>query len=165
MKRYGLAVLLTALCAAGAAAQAPAEFRSEKGRFVVKLPGTPEEMKQTSQGVDVFMYLLKKPPLVYIVGYGDYPQATINQAGAEGMLNADRDSFVKAVKGKVLTEKRVTLDGNPGRDILIQGENAHFHLRQFLVERRLYQVVSGGTREAVDSKAGKDFQESFKLLK
>jgi hypothetical protein len=165
MKRLGMAALLTAVLVSGVAAQAPMEFKSVAGKFSVKLPGTPEETKQTSQGVDIFMYTLKKDPLFYIVGYGDYPQATIDQRGPEAMLDADRDSFVKAVKGKILSEKKVKLDGNPGRDIMIEGASANFQLREYLVGRRLYQIVSGGAKEAINSPANKSFHESFKLVK
>lgn len=157
-------VLVGALIAGAATAQGekPKEFKPAKGGFSVRMPGTPKS--QVNEGVTI--HTAQKDSVLYIVGHGDYPEATIKAKGADGVLDADRDSFARSVNGKVVSEKKETLDGNPGRNIRISTDSgAHFQVREFLVGRRLFQVVTGGAKEALESQAARDFHASFKLVK
>ena len=150
------------IAAAGVAQEGAREFKPANGGFSVMLPGTPKS--QESDGVVV--YTLQKDSLIYVVGYGDYDLNLIKQKGADAVLNADRDSFVKSVKGKIESQKKEALEGNPGLNVRISTPNgAHFLLREFLVGKRLFQVVTGGPKGTLDSEPSKKFHASFKLVK
>lgn len=156
------ALAVALIGAAGVAQEDAKEFKPAKGGFSVMMPGTPKS--QESDGVVI--YTLQKDPLIFVVGYGDYDPNLVKQKGADAVLNADRDSFVKSVSGKIESQKKETLEGNPGLNVRITTPNgAHFLLREFLVGKRLFQVVTGGPKSAVDSEPSKRFHASFKLVK
>ena len=163
-----LAGVLALISPAAMAQDAAAPFKSEAGRFSVLFPDKPMEQKQTSDTsggkIDIFLFLVVKPTTVYLVGYGDYPEATLKQSSPAAMLEADRDGFVKAVSGKVTSEKKITFEGNPGLEFTVESPNqTYFLVREYMVKNRLYQVVTRGS----DPKKPelKKFQDSFKLLK
>jgi hypothetical protein len=162
MNRLAISAIAVLALALGAGAQEPQEFRSERGRFSVKFPGAPLE-KMPSAGVHTFT--LTKSPLLYKVGYADVALEAIQRDGIEKTLDQARDALAEAVQGEVVSDKKAVLEGHPGRDTLIKLGNGHIQLRQFMVGRRLFQVLTSGSKEAIDSPPARSFHESFKLLK
>lgn len=159
--------VLTLFLAPAFAEEKAEEFKSEAGRFSIVFPSKPEELKRsaiTPAGMlDIYLFTAREEKKLYILGYLDYPEATVKELGPDAVLESNRDSFVETVKGKLLTDKKLTLDGNPGREFTVEAPNTKFQLREFLVRNRLYQVVAGAPD--IEAPEVKRFQDSFKLLK
>jgi flagellar basal body-associated protein FliL len=140
--------------------------------FSVDLPGTPKEQKSSQStaagNIDIYFYQLttNSGAMLYQVGYNDYPEGLI-QAGAEGqLLDAAMQGGVKAVNGKVVSEKNLTLNGFPGKEAKVSVTSpttGEFIIRIFLVENRMYQLMSGGTSGKIDQTGMDRFLKSFKL--
>lgn len=164
----GIAALL-ALTGSVTAQDTPAEFKSEAGKFSILFPEKPAEQKRTADTpgglIETHRYVAAKDGVQYLVSHVDYPAATVKEAGADAILEATRDSLTETVKGKLLSDKKATLDGNPGREFVIDNEKQHYRVRQFLVTNRLYQVVNAGPKEKIATEPVEKFQASFKLLK
>lgn len=82
-------------------------------------------------------------------------------------LDLLRDRNVKARKGKLVRETKVTLGGkHPGRDLLIEEVDRYDRTRVFIVHRRfLFHVsVVGNTKEDATGATADKFLESFKLI-
>jgi hypothetical protein len=143
------------------------EFRSEAGRFSVMLPGKPMEQKLTAATpggmVDIYLFTARGEKTLYRVSYLDYPGDSVKQQGAAAVLDSNRDSFVTTVKGRLVSDKKTTLDGHPGRDFTVETDKAKFRMREFLVGSRLYQALTGGP--SLDTPEIQRFQDSFKPLK
>lgn len=138
----------------------------------IRLPANPEYQTQIVDATVTHIYVARDsartPPFVYTLTFGDYPKEKfIDKESPKKILDADRDGFVKAVNGKVLSETSVTKDGNPGRAIEIsaEGGQARYFLREFLVDNRIFHLaVCVPAASAADADVGKFF-DSFQLPK
>src|SRR5262249_33927006 len=131
------------------------EFTSKEGGFAVLLPGTPVEQRQLVKtpvgSVDVHLFVVdpEGAPGAYVVGYSDFPEVALNDGGAQKRLDNARDGAVAQVKGKLKSEKKIKLKGVPGRELHIEvNDKTAVRLRLYVVQNRLYQVMSIGPREA-----------------
>ena len=161
-------VVLTAACNLG---KKPEMYRSESGGFSVMIPGKPDESTQaldTPRGkIDLHLFTVQKGNRAYIVSYSDYPEEMVKQNSPQKSLDGSRDGEVRNM-GKLILEKNLSLDGHPGRELVIEGKTSDGHeatskTRIFLVGNRLYQVIFAAPRGEVSSSEMDDFLESFKL--
>jgi hypothetical protein len=156
------------LLAADDANTKPGDFAPKGGRFTVQMPGQPKEQTNkvnTAIGpIDVHLFVSAPDPnTAYIVGYSDYPEEMIKKSDSQKILDGARDGAVKNVNGKLDSEKKITIDGHPGRDFSIATEHFEGRDRIYLVNNRLYQVMMVGSRDFVTSKDAEKFLDSFKL--
>jgi hypothetical protein len=159
----------------GAAAQegndAPwISFSPPKAGFSILLPAPPLEQQQTiksPQGdvkVTTFVLDRKKEKGAYAVSLSEFPLKAIKSGTEERRLNNARDGAIASSKGKLKSEKRLTLQGSPGRELLIWvGDMGVIRTRIYAVKNRLYQVTVTGPGEWVTSKDPERFLGSFKI--
>ena len=156
----------------GSSSPAPAvwqEFTSAEGSFAIQMPGTPSyEKKNTSTAVgpiDMHLFSLDlAKDAVYIVMYSDYPDV-VAQAPADKVLDGGRDGALANVKGKLVGEQNMSLDGFPGREFTIEiPGKGMMKLRTYLVRQRLYQIMAVGTNARIDSEDTVKYLTSFRLL-
>jgi hypothetical protein len=93
-----------------------------------------------------------------------FPTAVAKSTSDQKWLNAVRDKMISKT-GKLIQEKRIKLDGHPGRDLQFQPSIPTFlkRVRVFVVEDRTYQIGALGPRNSVLSKEVDEFLDSFKL--
>jgi hypothetical protein len=147
-----------------------AEFTSKEGKFTVLFPGKPKETKRTLQSpfgpveLNSFSVSPLQPVSTYVVIFSDYP-ANFEKKSDADFLDSSRDGSVKNSGGKLLSEKKLTLDKYPGRELLLEAPNQGglFRQRIFIVGNRLYQLIVGGAEEVAKSKGADKFLDSFKL--
>ncbi len=168
-----IALMFAALLTACNSSRAPQEFKSEAGAFSVT---TPVGLRAATQSVDtqagkleIHTFFGQQGATGYMVGYVDYPQEVVQQGDPAKILDGSRDGAVSNVNGKLVIETKVTLDGHPGRELVIDakarnGEDGTVRARVFLVNNRLYQVMIVAPKGRVSSSAMNDFLQSFKLL-
>lgn len=153
------------------------EFAPKDFHFIVSLPGTP---KTPGVGFNPFAHFIVR---VKDVAYGitefdfsDEPEEWKKLGRTpEERFDAVRKAILEDFGGKVLTEKKLTLDKNPGREIHIQTprrrnaagvitEYLHLRYRVYEAEKRIYRLGVGGPNEKVTSSKDADrFLGSFKL--
>jgi hypothetical protein len=166
-----LALFLTAL-AASPAPPGPEwkPFTSKPGKFTAVFPGTPTEQKQsvkTAVGtIEMTLYVLDLPKASgsYVIDYSELPEAAVRVGTEEKRLDNARDGAVASAKGKLKSEKRISLQGFHGRDLVIEvGDKRSVRMRIFAVNNRLYQLLAAGPPAWVASKDTGRFFDSFKL--
>jgi hypothetical protein len=93
------------------------------------------------------------------------PEGVLKEAAKNKMLDRLRDGFVSSFKGKLVDEKKIQLDGNPGRDLRIQPSAADhlFRARVFMLKGHVYQITARGPKDKVASREVDEFLDSFKL--
>ncbi|WP_052672210.1 CHAT domain-containing protein [Aliterella atlantica] len=141
------------------------EFSTQEGGFSVLLPGKPQqETKPIEPGsgtLNNFFVDLKYG--TYGVSYADFPNASnqLDPKQVDDLLNSVRDSAVG--KGKLLTDRNITLDGYKGKEIEYVSAGLTYKTRIYWVKQRLYQqiVVLANPKLAANSDR---FFNSFKLL-
>jgi hypothetical protein len=92
-----------------------------------------------------------------------YPNNIEHDAGSK--LQRGRDAAVRLFEGKLVGDKKITLDDHPGLEFLIRMKNGdYYRSRIFTVGTRLYQVTLVATKEDATSKQSDAFFESFRLI-
>lgn len=150
------------------------EISSPEGRFsVLLLSNAKQEKSQTTRPdgkIDTVSYLAGTPEgRAYSVAYSDYPEAWVKTKTAEETLDSARDGAVARIKGKLLSEVKVTMDGAAGRELFIAGEGEPLNVRarMAMVDGRLYvlQALSVGPLHDVPDPDADRFFNSFRLAK
>jgi hypothetical protein len=150
----------------GPAAPAWQQIDKVDAGFRVSMPGTPrEEIKQMPRASQLQLILNMGDPL-YLVTANEVPAGADQADKADHLLDVSRDRSVSNSKGKLLQEKRLTLDNRwHGREyeILTEANNIR-RQRLYLAQGRLYALVVVGSREKTGSPDADRFLDSFKLI-
>jgi hypothetical protein len=100
--------------------------------------------------------------------YADYPEAIWKAKSPDQMLDTTRDGAM-GTENKLLSEKKVPLDGVAGRELLLVGkdEPVTTRVRMAMVGGRLYllQAQSTGALHDIPDPDADRFFDSFRLMK
>ncbi|MEP6774665.1 MAG: hypothetical protein ABJA50_03640 [Chloroflexota bacterium] len=142
-------------------------FTSSEGAFSVLMPRTPDESSATDgpSGHTELMYGAKIGSIAYVVRYADYPPDVIQKAGTENWLDSERDFLVISVPGKLMSERTISIDGYPGRELRVQADDGKSRIaRLYLVRNRLYKVYAVMPDDRSITPKVEQFLDSFTLL-
>ena len=162
---YGALALLSAL----AFQDAPKwdELRSEAGNFIIWLPVKADyEAKETEFNgatLKLHQFIATGETMRYAVIYTDYDMS-VTSASDDDRINAERDSFMKGLDGKLDKEKKLTLSKNPGRACFVSTDSLKIETRIYLVKNRVYMTMALGEKEKYDESAARKALDSFKLI-
>ena len=139
------------------------------GGYSLVFPGKAEPHALTAENGEILaqVWILEKEngDVAFMASHSDIAKERAN-ATPEEILKQSRDGALQQTKGTLVTEKKITYEGNPGLEMVIAsptGMVSYVHV--FLVKGRLYQfmaVMPKGHEALGDAKA---FLESFRLLK
>lgn len=172
MTRRVIILLLGILLVLGGCDSSPwKDFHSKAGGFSVSMPGTPVEKRQayhTQAGpIEAHFFTVEtdRGSLVYMVVYGDYPEALMAANDKEMLLDAARDGAVGNIRGTLLGDRSISMEGHPGRELQVLSSDGRLALKMriFLVNNRQYQVVAVTPREARSPEDRDRFLDSFRL--
>lgn len=148
-KKIPAAMLLLLSAALSASAQAPdgwVKFSPPGSPFSVLLPAQPKEDTQTSQSphgpYTTHLFTSVGPDReLYLVGWVDY--APSFKFGIQAELEANRDNFIKSLKGsKLLGTTPIKLGTHPGIEFKAElTGQADIVSRVYIVGRRPYQLI------------------------
>jgi len=167
MGRTGLAAAALLVTAVGAA---PVGLKPAGAGYAVRMPAKPDHKRQVARQplgtAEVNVYMAEAGGLIFLASDTAYPSRFVKRDGAAKVLRADRDGFVRSLKGKVTREKAIMLGQHPGRefDVATPG-GQEFRTRQFLVGFRMYQLSFGGPKGSLKEAEGARFLASFRLVK
>jgi hypothetical protein len=175
MRRLICAIVLFAAAIVPAAAQRSSEwttFAPLAGRFTVRTPGgTPiERPMQLQKGMYAsHMYSLDLGEQSYTIAYADYNWDVIARKSASTLLADARDGAMKNVKGLVISEREISVNGFPGRDILasvpIGTRTGRARTHMVLAGNRLYILVYVAQLGAFNSYEANSFFRSFYITR
>ncbi|MGD0828227.1 MAG: hypothetical protein ABSA09_09115 [Desulfobaccales bacterium] len=167
--------LLLAFCLSACnRAPQPREFKSEAGRFSVMTPTPLEEKVQPletrSDKIDLHIFSGQRGDTGYFVSYWDYPPGLVHPDELEKMLDAGRDGSIANVSGRLIREGKLTLVGNPGRELVIETGSQtgpatqRLQWRMFIVGNRMYQIMVVAPKDQKSRPEAEAFLQSLKLL-
>lgn len=148
-----------------------AEFTSKAGGFKVQLPGMPTEETKEVNGSKITIYTAENDTAFFLVSYTDMPFTAERLATeTEKTLDGARRGVLEPINGKLLKETKLTLDGKHfGREIQAEanlpGKQGVVRARIFLVDKRLFNLTTIGTAEAMASPDIDKFLQSLALTK
>lgn len=141
-------------------------FTSEAGRFSVlvpeKLDEKPATTTQSEHGLyTTHLFIGRDATSVYLIAWVDYaPEFNFNR---QAELEANRDNFIKGIKGQLVTTRTTTIDGYSVVEFVAETTDRTFKSRVYLVGRRPYQIVIGSPKGQDDSVNVNRFFNSFKI--
>ena len=171
VKRFfilGMAVSSLLLSGAVHAGQihSTAKFTSKEGAFSVALPEEPKEKSQDISSkngpttLHTFVVERNEGKIFYLVGYSDYQTILDTTSSLENVISGQ----VESLKGKITSDKMITLDGHTGRSVTIEAEGVTFFSSVYVAGNRLYQVMFGMPKGETMPADGKEFLDSFRIL-
>ena len=164
--------LLLGACGGGGGGGNWQTFDASEGGFRATMPGKPtkgRDVLTTAAGpLDSVNYVYTTPDqrVAYGIDYVDYPADVVRRNDPERILEAARDGLVGKLRGRVRDERRVSLEGQPGRAVELALTDGRFvRARLSLVGQRQYQLVVVTPDERTAAKEAQRFLESFRLLR
>jgi hypothetical protein len=166
------AALLLAACGGGGGGGTWQTFDASEGGFRVSMPGKPTKGRDVLttaagplEGVN-YVYTTPDQRVAYGIDYVDYPAEVVRRNDPERILEAARDGLVGKLRGRVRDERRVSLEGRPGRAVdLALADGRFVRARLSLVGQRQYQLVVVTPDERTAANDAERFLESFRLLR
>jgi hypothetical protein len=140
-------------------------FTSKEGAFSVKFPGEPKQTNQDSNSelgptvLHMFVVERNAGKYAYLVGYSDYASKMDSAKTLENVIDAQ----AKSITGKVTADKKVTLNGWPGRMVTIEGDAVVFLSGAYAAETRLYQIIFVMQKGDTPPADTADFLGSFEI--
>lgn len=167
-----VALLLGACGGGGGGGGTWQSFDASEGGFRVTMPGKPVKGRDVLttaagplEGVN-YVYTTPDQRVAYGIDYVDYPPDVVRRNDPERILEAARDGLVGKLRGRVRDERRVSLEGQPGRAVELALADGRFvRARLYLVGPRQYQVVVVTPDERTAAKDAQRFLDSFRLLR
>jgi hypothetical protein len=141
------------------------ELKPRNGGFSVAMPGQARTQTLNTKGSPLTTYTVGTRLGSFAVGVSEPDPNQAQNARPEIVFDRLRDAQVKPVKGKVMEERKETIDGHPGREIRIETDKkVWIRTRFYLVDKKLYQLTMTGPQEWVVGKEADHFFDSFKLV-
>src|SRR5215210_6675501 len=170
-------LILVFLIAALVGACTRSEWRElpvSDGAFNVLMRGDPhyqrQQMRTAAGKMTAHLYSSDRPDSYFAVGYADYPLALVVGTAPEQLFSGVRQTWLQRIDGKLTaTDDTIKLDGKyAGTEFQaagkINGIDAFVHARLYLVDQRLYQVISMGRKDEVSQGIVNRFLNSFRLI-
>ena len=149
MRAVRTSYLLAPLLLVAALGQALAEpdwieIAPKACRCRFSMPGTPTYTSQPAQlptkPFSVDQWHLETATAGYIVAVTAFPGEPPTAKERDALLDGTRDGLLQMKSRKVVQDKKISLDGNPGHELVIEEQNTRrFTMRLFLVKTVLYQ--------------------------
>lgn len=141
-----LSALVAPAAISGAQAAPAPTFTSKKDGYAIYLPGKPQpasrQMALPNAGnMKVNFISVSKPPVAYVVIPMKLP-GTPNGASVNQFLEGVQRGFTMSTAAKLLSSKKISLNGAPGREILVQAGPSLMRGRFFVKGNRSYQVIA-----------------------
>ncbi len=139
-------------------------FAPPEAKFAVLMPGTPAaqtDVEESPRGKIIsHSYSLVIDNGVLEVLYVDNPLLE----DVESELKAQRDTFLKDVRGILRSEKRIEYQGHPGIEFKCKSKSQIFLTRVYVVGKTVYELVGAAREDRVDYEFINRFLDSFDLI-
>lgn len=151
-----------------AVAQNWKEHRPEGAGYVVEMPGQPKVSWQEEPArigaIKTYRAGLQVGRIAFVTMFTRYPEKyVLHRMAADSILDAGRDGAVANGKGKLRAERRLTVSGFPGREIVIDTPNGLVTTaRFFLSGNTVIQAIASGPAGAETNVDVRRFLDSLR---
>jgi len=163
-------VVSLAMAPSLAAAQEWKPYNFDECHCSAQFPGTPQvrttPVRTNLGNLDAKMATLEVPEGFYAIMFVDYPKDRPTKSTPDDILTGVREGQVANLKGKLVSETKITMNGFPGRELRIEapGDLVLFS-RVYLAKERLYQSLAVTPKKREGSADVKKFLDSLKFEK
>jgi hypothetical protein len=148
------------------------EYSSDRYGFSISTPRAFEESTQktpTEVGdIDVITLIAQaEDSTTYVATYSEFPEQIVKAGEPLELLRGGKQGVVDLLNGTVTSERELSLDGNPGLEIILTGTAQGYNIaakgRFYLVKNRLYQIYVMAQQGKENTEATAKFLDSFRL--
>ncbi|WP_299096752.1 hypothetical protein [uncultured Winogradskyella sp.] len=151
------------------------KYKSEELAFVTEFPGTPEESVQKVQTAvgELDMNMVGYTSVetgdnaYYSVISSDYPEekfSDISDEKIKSILDGAVNGAVKNTNGTLEFDENITLNGYPGRKIMIKSSGMELYMNAYLVGNVMYITQVIALEGKVNTKNLNKFMDAFDLI-
>ncbi len=151
------------------------EFQSSEGNFRILMPREPLKEFVPLGGdfgpIELNMFETQFGDMEYAVGYVDLPADKLKLYKTATLLRNMSQNVASKPNGRIISNKAITLGKYPGHEAIADGvsstassEKKVLHVRLYLVENRLYEVLEAAPKNQSQSSDIQKFFDSFVLL-
>ena len=170
LKAFGV-LLVVALSSAGspATAQTWMEFKPEGVGYSLEMPGvwtlSSQNINTPIGPLTANMAAVTVNDQAYMTMWIAYPEEAVRARPIDTMLDGARDGAVANVKGTLRKEERITVNGLPGREIIVDVPNNLVAIQRFFVLRNiLVQALIAGARGTENGPDTRRYLDSLKVV-
>lgn len=159
-------------CTVQAGAAEP--FTSQELGFKINFPVQPQTAKsekQTASGLTrMIRYRAKDKSFRTALTVVTFSRGPFSRRQMATGLKLSRDNQVRSLKGELVSEKDIAIDGHPGKELLIaigppgKPRTFRYRVRTYYVQNRQYLISIIGTEKLVSSQRSEDYFNSFSLI-
>ena len=156
-------LLLPAAFADDKPAAAGKKITTKDGKVSATFPAQPTEKKGLN--MVVFLHEGKDGKTALVLNQGVLPKEVdlTDKDLVKKVLDGGREAGIRAIKGKLLTNKDLKLGKYPGQTFDAEVSIGIYRARVYLTGKHMIQVVAVGSKEYVDGAEAKKFLDSLKL--
>ena len=138
-------------------------FSSAEGKFSALFPAQPRAQADTSKTYPAYitkLFMSRDKTDIFLIGWVDYESSYKFDPQKE--LEANRDNFIKALKGTLIESKNADFNGYKGLEFSARTETHFWTSKVFIVGRRPFQLVTGSNTGKASENENKFFR-SFSI--
>jgi len=114
-------------------------FAPEGGKFTILFPSQPVETINKKTAYTLHTFTTTANRATYVATYSDYEEIKLEPAA---FLAANRDRFNKGLQATLVSSREITLEGHTGLEFVSETPAANIKSQVFLIEKRLFQIVT-----------------------
>jgi len=170
MRKYLMGLVLFAVLSATVYSQDAAwkEYVHSDNLMAFSMPADPtygtQSVKTKIGKITIESYILENKSGALMVMVNSYPDRIL-KSSPQKLLAAGRDGAVGNIHGTVVSEKPISIEGNPGTEFVFKSAQWHGLYRIYLVGTRLYQLGALSPAGGADFPDVDKFMDSFRLVK
>ena len=136
-------------------------FAPEGSRFSILFPTQPVETINKKTAYTLHTFTTTANRATYVATYSDYEEIKLEPAA---FLAANRDRFNKGLQATLVSSRDITLDGHTGLEFVSENPAANIRSQVFLIEKRLFQIVTFVLKDTDQTQWTDKFFASFHLV-
>ena len=161
------AVMSLALLAGGFTQAEWPKFKSTEENFTISMPGEPRQERNSGRGPfgnGHHIYSIESNGVSYTVSNSVFENPPTQPKDIKRVLDFARDVVLTVTSGKLLSDKDISVEGYPGREVRIEKDKKVWTLHAYVVKGRMYQLMTTEPKAKEQSPDTAKFFDSFKLL-
>jgi hypothetical protein len=142
-------------------------FKSTEENFTISMPGEPKQERTSVRGPfgnSHHIYSIESNGISYTLSYSAFEYPATQPQEIKRILDFARDMVLMVTGGKVLSDKDISLESFPGREVRIEKNKQIWTLHAYVVKGRMYQLLTTEPKAKEQSPNTTKFFASFKLL-
>jgi hypothetical protein len=167
-KMIKLAAIISLVLLAGGFRQADwPKFKSTEENFTIAMPSEPRQERNSARGPfgnGHHIYSVESNGVSYTVSNSVFDNPPTQPKDIKRILDSARDLVLMVTGGKLLSDKGISLEDFPGREVRIEKDKKIWTLHAYVVKGRMYQLMTTEPKAKEQNPDTAKFFDSFKLL-